>query len=137
MEKEHWKTIEDIVKFVEGNEVAFVYWDFGDYEVNTRVMWDIISYMWRDWYLEELHQPDSYWWAEFLCADYYDNELKDVICFDTDIYWRFQNSAQEVAEYMWSLNERYKDVKERYHKMFVMERTFKDFLDLLKNNKHE
>lgn len=137
MAKEHWKTIEDIVKFIESNEVAFVYWDYGDYEINTRIMWDIISYMWRDWYLEELHQPDSYWWAEFLCADYYDDVVKDVICFDTDIYWRFQNSAQEVADYMWNMNERYKDTKRQYESMYTISECFKKIFSLFNNDKHE
>ena len=129
MEKE--KTLEDLKCFIQDSE--FVYGDFWDYEKNVRVYVDAVSFMNRDWYIESMwsaiYRSDSY-----TIADYYDDIVNDVIVFDTEIHWNFMNSAQEVAEYLWNMNERYKDTKNEYESMYTVSQCFKKIFSLFKNN---
>lgn len=126
-------TIKSIVEFIENHEWKFVYGDYWDYIVNIKILWDIIQNQSWWWYLEELHVPECDWGSEFVCADYYDSILNDVIAFDTDIMWRFYESPKEVAEYMYNLNERYEDSRKKYESMYTAYQCIQKILSLFKH----
>jgi protoheme ferro-lyase len=60
-------------------------------------------------------------------ADYYDDIVKDVIVFDTEIHWN----------YMWILNERYHAVKDKYENMYTVSQCFKKIFSLFKKQQDE
>lgn len=131
MEKKNTeKTMEDLIKFVENEN--FVYWDFGDYERNVRIMSDAVQLMWWSWYIEEMW-PALDESSLYCVADYYDSIVNDVIVFDTEIRWNFQMSAQEVAEYLWNMNERYEDVRKKYESMYTASQIIKQIKTLFKS----
>ena len=129
MEKE--KTLEDLKAFI--TESWFVYWDSWDFETNVRVYVDAINFMDWNWYIESMWNA-IYWDDSYIIADYYDDIVKDVIVFDTEIHWNFMNSAQEVAEYLWNLNELYEDTKKQYESMYTVSQCFKTIFNLFKND---
>lgn len=131
MEKEKTLTKKDLVKYLKDSD--FVFTEFGDYETNVRVMADAVQFMWRDWYIEEMWSACSYDDCGYPVADYYDDIVKDVIVFDTDIYWKFQMSPEELADYLWNMNERYKDAKANYESMYTISECFKKIFSLFKN----
>lgn len=128
MEKE--KTLEDLKAFVKDSE--FVYGDFWDFETNVRVYVDAISFMNWSWYIESMWNA-IYWEDSYIIADYYDDIVKDVIVFDTEIHWNFMNSAQEVAEYLWNLNELYEDKKKQYESYYTVNQSLTKIFRLFTN----
>lgn len=131
VERKHWKTKQDLVNFFKDSD--FVFTEFWDYESNIGAMSDAVSFMWRDWYLEEMWPAlsDDWWYA---IADYYDDIVKDVIVFETEIHWNYMMSPEEIADYMWILNERYEDTKKEYENMYTVSQCFKKIFSLFKNN---
>ena len=128
MEKE--KTLKDLIKFVQGSE--FVYWDFWDYDSNVSVYVDAVRHMWRDRYIESMW--NAFWDdSDYLIADYYDDIVNDVIVFDTEIHWNFMESAQEVAEYLWNLNELYKSKKKQYESYYTVNQSLTKIFRLFTN----
>lgn len=127
VEKKHWETKEDLVAFFKDS--GFVFTEEWDYETNIRCMVDAISYMWRSWYIEEM-------WPAFsddcmyMIADYYDDIVKDVIVFETEIHWNFMLSAEEIADYMWMMNERYELVKDKYESMYTVKQMLQKIFNL-------
>lgn len=131
MAKENAKTKKDLVKFFKDSD--FVFTEFWDYESNIRAMSDAVQFMWRDWYLEEMWPAlsDDCWYA---IADYYDDIVKDVIVFETEIHWNYMMSPEEIADYMWILNERYEDTRKEYESMYTVSQCFQKIFSLFKNN---
>ena len=131
MVKENAKTKKDLVKFFKDSD--FVFTEFWDYESNIRAMSDAVSFMWRDWYLEEMWPAlsDDCWYA---IADYYDDIVNDVIVFETEIHWNYMMSPEEIADYMWILNERYEDTRKEYESMYTVSQCFKKIFSLFKND---
>ena len=131
MAEKHWETKQDLVKFFKDSD--FVFDEQWDYETNIRCMVDSISFMWRSWYLEEM-------WPAFsddcmyIVADYYDDIVKDVIVFDTEIYWNYMRLPEEIADYMWNMNERYELVKEKYEDMYTVSQCIKKIFSLFKKD---
>ena len=131
VDKKHWETKADLISFFKDSD--FVFTEQWDYETNVWCMVDAISYMNRDWYIEEM-------WPAFsddglyIMADYYDDIVKDVIVFDTEIHWNYMQSPEEIADYMWILNERYKDTKKEYESMYTVSECFKKIFSLFKND---
>lgn len=127
MVKENAKTKKDLVKFFKDSD--FVFTEFWDYESNIGAMSDAVSFMWRGWYLEEMWPAlsDDCWYA---IADYYDDIVKDVIVFETEIHWNYMMSPEEIADYMWILNERYEDTKKQYESMYTVSQCFKKIFSL-------
>ncbi len=134
MVEKHWETKQDLVNFFK--ESDFVFTEFGDYETNVRCMVDAVQYMWRNWYIEEM-------WPAFsddcmyIMADYYDDIVKDVIVFDTEIHWNYMMSAEEIADYMLVLNDRYEMVREKYESMYTVSQCFKKIFSLFKKQQDE
>lgn len=134
MAEKHWETKQDLVNFFK--ESDFVFTEFGDYETNVRCMVDAVQYMWRSWYLEEM-------WPAFsddcmyIMADYYDDIVKDVIVFDTEIHWNYMMSPEEIADYMLALNDRYEIVREKYESMYTVSQCFKKIFSLFKKQQDE
>lgn len=134
MAEKHWETKQDLVNFFK--ESDFVFTEYGDYECNVRAMSDAVQFMWRSWYIEEM-QPalsDDCWYA---IADYYDDIVKDVIVFDTEIHWNYMMSPEEIADYMLALNERYEIVREKYESMYTVSQCFKKIFSLFKKQQDE
>ena len=131
MAEKHWETKQDLVKFFKDSD--FVFDEQWDYETNIRCMVDSISFMWRSWYLEEM-------WPAFsddcmyIVADYYDDIVNDVIVFDTEIYWNYMRLPEEIADYMWNMNERYELVKEKYEDMYTVSQCIKKIFSLFKKD---
>lgn len=130
MVKENTKTKADLIWFFKDSD--FVFTEYGDYETNVRCMVDAISYMWWNWYIERMWQvfTDD---CDYIMADYYDDVVDDVIVFDTEIHWNYMMSAEEIADYMWTLNERYEDAKKQYESMYTVSECFKKILNLFKS----
>lgn len=99
-------------------------------------MADAVQFMWRDWYIEEM-QPACSDDCVYAVADYYDKDVKDVIVFDTEIWRRNQMSPEEVAEYLWRMNERYKDVRAKYKSMYWIFDNIKKLFRLFKENEND
>ena len=134
MAEKHWETKQDLVNFFK--ESDFVFTEYWDYECNVRAMSDAVQFMWRSWYIEEM-QPalsDDCWYA---IADYYDDIVKDVIVFDTEIHWNYMMSPEEIADYMLALNDRYEMVKEKYENMYTVSQCFKKIFSLFKKQQDE
>ena len=128
------KTREDLIKFFKDSD--FVFTEYGDYECNVGAMSDAVQFMWRSWYIEEM-QPalsDDCWYA---IADYYDDIVKEVIVFETEIHWNYQLSAEEIADYMLALNDRYHIVKDKFESMYTVEQCFKKIFSLFKKQQDE
>lgn len=124
------KTKKDLVEFFKTSN--FVFTEYWDYVHNIRAMSDAVQFMWRSWYIEEM-QPALSDDCAYCIADYYDTITKDVIVFDTEIQWRFQMSPEEVADYLWMMNERYEDTKRKYESMYTVSECFKKIFNLFKN----
>jgi hypothetical protein len=43
-------------------------------------------------------------------------------------------SPEEIADYMWILNERYEDTKKEYESMYTVSQCFKKIFSLFKND---
>lgn len=123
------KTKEDLVQFIKDSEFDFSEW--WDYVTNIGIMSDAVQFMNRDWYIEEM-QPACVDGCAYAVADYYDRDVKDVIVFDTEIWRRNQMSPEEVAEYLWRMNERYKDVRTKYKSMYWIFDNIKKLFNLFK-----
>ena len=134
MDKKHGETKQDLVNFFK--ESDFVFTEYWDYESNIRAMSDAVQYMWRDWYIEEMWPVLSDDWL-YSIADYYDSIVKDVIVFETEIHWNYMQSPEEIADYMFILNERYEDARRQYESMYTVSECFKKIFSLFKNNKDE
>ena len=134
MAEKHWETKQDLVNFFK--ESDFVFTEFGDYETNVGCMVDAVQYMWRDWYIEEMW-PAFCDDCAYIMADYYDDIVKDVIVFDTEIHWNYMQSPEEIADYMWILNECYLNVKEKYESMYTVSQCFKKIFSLFKKQQDE
>lgn len=128
MEKE--KTLEDLKVFIENSD--FVYWDYWDFDSNVETYVEAIRHMWRDRYIESMWNA-VYDDSSYIVADYYDDIVKDVIVFDTEIHWNFMNSAQEVAEYLWNLNELYEDKKKQYESYYTVNQSLTKIFRLFTN----
>lgn len=128
------KTRKDLVQYFKDSDFEFT--EFWDYERNLWAMSWAVQFMWRDWYIEEMQPTLNYdcWYA---VADYYDDIVKDVIVFETEIHRKFQMSPEEVAEYLWNMNERYKDVRKKYESMYNARQLLKKLFKLFKNRKDE
>ena len=125
------KTKEELVQFIKDSKFDFSEW--WDYESNISAMSDAVQFMRRDWYIEEM-QPACTDGCLYAVADYYDMDVKDVIVFDTEILWHNQTSAEEVADYLIQLNERYKDVITKYKSMYWIFDNIKKLFNLFKTN---
>ena len=134
MDKKHGETKQDLVNFFK--ESDFVFTEYGDYESNIRAMSDAVQYMWRDWYIEEMWPVLSDDWL-YSIADYYDDIVKDVIVFETEIHWNYMQSPEEIADYMWNLNERYLYVKEKYESMYNSRQLLQKLFNLFKKRNDE
>lgn len=131
MVEKHWKTKQDLVDFFKDGD--FVFTELWDFDANVEAMVDAISYMWRDWYIEKMW-PVFCDDCDYIMADYYDDIVKDVIVFDTEIHWNYMMSAEEIADYMWTLNERYEMVKEKYESMYTISQCVKKIFSLFKKD---
>lgn len=88
-----------IVDFIEDQNP--VYWFCGDvFFTNLNIMKNVIDEFWFDYYLEFLKSNEDS--DEYTVADYYDEKLNSVICFDTDVYTEFSN-AEDMYSYLLSL----------------------------------
>lgn len=124
------KTREDLVQYFKDSD--FVFTEYWDYECNVKAMSDAVQFMWWNRYIEEM-QPalsDDCWYA---VADYYDDIVKDVIVFDTEIHWNFQMSPEEVADYLIMMNDRYEEIKKNYESMYTVSECFKKIFRLFTN----
>ena len=88
---------------------------------NIRIMKDAIAKAWASRYLEWLiPEDDMNFDPEFLCANYYDSSIDDIVVFDTHILRYAMSSPEELVRYLITLDEKCSECK----KQFLV---FKDF----------
>lgn len=98
-----------VLDFIENQNP--VYWFCGDvFFTNFHVMKEVIDEVWFDYYIELLKTSED--GDECIVADYYDENLNCVICFDCDVYCEF-SSADDMLSYLQSLQNRQEAIKEK------------------------
>ena len=98
-----------ILDFIENQNP--VYWFCGDvFYTNFHIMKKVIDEAWFDYYIELLKTSED--GDECIVADYYDENLNSVICFDVDVYCEF-SSAGDMLSYLLSLQNKQEAIKEK------------------------